>query len=301
MQKAISFSLCLGLLTACGDGNPFVFGVTETPIKPPVISDSGVPEKVQGNVGSVTFVAGAPTITVQITSLDQGTFDAVHNRNPALNVPGYQAYTYQDDPLDRMFVAIVAESRDAAIQAATVMDGGQFTKFFGGTGVTQIGTYGADTGLVSYAGTYAGLSNINAPGAELLPVPPGTDPAILPAQPTRVTGDVFINADFTDNTINGAITNRELTEYGTAIPDIFLIPGDIAADGTFEGSVEIGAQTGVGNYAGVFGGTGATSVGGGVLLDGDFIPGVENEQEYGIFVLAQCGTPGDAPICAGVN
>ncbi len=285
MRKAISYSLCLGLLTACGDGNPFTFGVTGVPIDPPTGGEVAIGLATDANVA---FFANAQTITVEFIPLDQGTFSATYDRKVNLDVPGYQAYSYQDDSLDRMFVAIVAESPDAAIQAATVMDGGQFTKFFGGAIVTQVGAYSADTGLVSYAGTYAGLSNINAPGAELLPVDPSIDPALLPAQPTRVTGDVFINTDFTDNTIDGAITNQELVEYGTAMPDVFLMPttGNInATNGSFEGTA-----TG-GSYEDQFGGAEATSVGGAVDLG----------QEYGIFVLAQCGPPGDAAICANVN
>ena len=61
------------------------------------------------------------------------------------------------------------------------------------------------------------------------------------------------------------------------------------------------AQSGIGSFAGVLGGTDATSMSGGIHLDGDFVPESDNEEEFGIFVLNQCGTAGEAAICAGVD
>ena len=166
-----------------------------------------------------------------------------------------------------------------------------------------------DTGLVSYAGTYAGLTNLAANGDELIAVPGGTDPAILPDQPAQVTGSVFINADFGDNAVNGAVFDRTFVNLdpnvsaqigGDQLDDVVLTSTGIEEDGTFFGVAENPALEGIGSYGGTFGGTEASGVAGIVALDGDFIPNIDEEAEYGVFVLNQCGQPGDAAICDAI-
>jgi len=254
LRKALCIT-ALVVLGACDGTNPFDNVDIADPIPDDPANTNGVPEAIANNLQSLTYNQAAGTLTVQITSLDSPDLIASYALNPTLNVPGYIAYSLQDDPLDRMFVALVAQSVDGEVIGGVVVDGGQFTRYFGGAYFERTGSYSAATangGLVSYAGTYAGITNISAPGTELLPVPAGTDPEILPGQPARVTGDVFINADFADNTINGAITNRVLTDFALVIPSVFLIPADIETDGSFGGTVENSAQEGLGTYAGVF-------------------------------------------------
>jgi hypothetical protein len=157
-----------------------------------------------------------------------------------------------------------------------------------------------DNGLVSYAGTYAGLLNVGTTNGTL-PVPPGTDPSLIPERASRVTGDIFLNADFTDNAVEGAITNRQSADLGTVFADVILVPTAIDGNGRFQGSAEApGGQPAIGSYAGLFGGTGATSVAGGTHLQ-YFDDRFTNEEERGVFVLTRCGLAGDAPICDGVN
>ena len=302
----------------CGDGQPFTFDTTEPTPPDPTDTDGIVPEAVAGNLNDVAWTpptAGNPdgTLFVEITSLDTTPIRGQYRRNENLDLPGYTAYSRQEDPLDRMFIGMVAQSADGGVMGALVMDGGQFTKYFGGTFFEQTDTYTAhdleqpDHGLVSYAGDYVGMLNLEAPRPnEALPIPLGVDPALWPEQATRVSGQIFLNADFADNTVNGAIYDRVAVDYAAPLPDIFLIPTDIAAAGTFGGDTVDGEQVDVGDYAGVFGGTGATSVAGGLFLNGDFIDtiggvGVTNENEYGIFVLNMCGQPGGAAICGVVN
>ena len=93
-----------------------------------------------------------------------------------------------------------------------------------------------------------------------------------------------------------------------ALPDLALIATDIATDGSFTGVIEYDGVVGnsIGEYAGIFGGPGAEGVAGGIRLtefDGPGNPlGLDGEEEYGVFVLDQCGTPAaTAPECAGVN
>ncbi len=266
-----------------------------------------IPAAVSGNLTQVTYVPGDDTITVTLDSLDTTPVSATYMRNPDLDVPGYEAYSVQEDPLDRMFVGLLARAPDGTSEGGVIADGGQFNRVFGGAFYRRVGTYSPyvptqpDQGLVSYAGTYAGLSNINAPRpGEILPVPDGIDGSIIPGQPARVTGEVFLNADFSDNTVNGAIYNhRELAELagGLPLPDVVLVVTDIASNGSFAGDAENPEEVVIGDYGGAFGGVGATSVAGAIRIE-NYLDSVDNEIEWGTFVLARCGTPGDAgPIC----
>jgi hypothetical protein len=85
------------------------------------------------------------------------------------------------------------------------------------------------------------------------------------------------------------------------MPNVTLVPADIAADGTFEGDVEEAiTQNAFGTYGGTFGGTQANAVAGGVHL-ARFSDSFENEEEYGAFALGRCGSTGDAAICDGLG
>lgn len=237
---------------------------------------------------------------VTIYALDGDTVSAVYARNATYDTPGYQAYTLQDDPLDRFFTALAATSSDGSSQAVVVMDGGQFNRFFGGASYAQIGEYTApESGLASYAGNYVGLLNISTRDGTL---PSGADADLLPQRSGRVTGDIFLNVDFADLALNGAITNRvDVDGIGVTLDTVVLVDANLAADGSFAGKAEDRELSGIGSFAGVLGGTDGASMSGGLHLDGDFIPDADLEQEFGIFVLQQCGTAGDAAICTGVD
>lgn len=295
----VALAACDGVGGGGGTGGP---GDPGTP--PPV---NGVPAAIAGDLDGAAYAAGAETLTVQIT-LDSGVVNAVYGRNSAYDIlntdgaPQYLAFTNQDDPLDRFGTGLAGQSADGAVQAVVVADGGQFTKFFGGATFSQTSTYTAPTtGLVSYAGTYAGLINVSTRDGTL--PAPGADLDLLPERSGRVRGDIFLNAGFADNSINGAIINRQDVDgLGFTLDTVFLIPGTIGADGTFGGDAQDREQNSVGSYAGIFGGNGATSVAGGIKLDGEFADGVTNEIEYGIFVLNRCGTSANEPaICGIVN
>lgn len=320
MKKLLGICVAGAVLAGCS-GNPF------TPIlspDAPVVGDqpatpvpnpsATIPASLAGNLEAATYDADTDTLILRLTSLDQGVLDATYVRTPALDRPGYQAYTFQDDPLDRHFTAMVARSGDTtnSVQAGVVADGGQFNTFFSGGFYERTDpTFAKPTsGLVSYAGGYVGQTNVNGPGDQLLPVDPGIDSAVRPAQSAQVFGTIFLNVDFTDNTINGAIFDRTLAlTTPQDLPDIALRVGNIAPDGTFYGeTVQYRGDTtrDVGDYGGIFGGSNASAVGGVVALtefDGPSNDlGFEAERETGVFVLSQCGQPGeDATLCANVN
>jgi hypothetical protein len=146
-----------------------------------------------------------------------------------------------------------------------------------------------------------GLSNQPATSGNIgLPVPPGTPGGLIPDQASRVTGNVFINADFADNAVNGLIYNRVNQDASQPTFDLVLIVSTIDATGRFLGDVENGATDNIGDYGGTFGGLNASGIAGGIHIE-DYLDNVENEEEFGIFVLTQCGLAGDAAICDGVR
>jgi len=326
-RTATALSL-IALLAACDNEQPFTFETAPEPGETPEPEDveedvelsgftdngttTAIPLDVANNLTQVTYSPGSDTFTVTGAPFDTTPIPGTFSPNTSLDIPGYAAYSVQEDPLDRMFVALVAESTDGAVEGGVAIDGGQFGRFFGGAFYRRNDPYTPyepsqpNGGLVSYTGDYAGLTNMNAPrsgSVDVLPLPPGIldDNAIAPAEPDRVVGTVFINADFADNQLNGGIINRRLLGRGTALGDLNLIIAPITDDGTFTGTVELAAdQTGVGTYAGAFGGTEATAIAGVINIE-NYLEAVENEEEYGAFVLMRCGLAGEGALCETVD
>lgn len=322
MIKNLLAASALAGLAACSGGD-FLFvpdgddgGGDSEPVE-----TGGIPESLAQNLKSITFNPGSgsvdPTLTVEITSLDTTPVKAVYERRPSLDLPGFQAFAVQEDALDRLFVALVGQSADDTTEAGVVADGGQFNKVFQGAYYKQNGAYSAPDatgddpgkGQVSYAGNYVGITNIGGTtGPELKPVPPGTDPSLIPHQALRVAGTGFVNANFADMTVNGAIYGRVLVDTGLGLESVILAPTAITDEGTFFGDTERPKTpdilaTDIGDYGGVFGGVGATSLSGILSLtqlydtDGERIPGAI---ESGVFVLDLCGGPSNAAICDAV-
>ncbi len=306
MYKSIFAGICLFAVAACGSG---VDQATDGGGGGGSDPTDTIPAVLKENLNSAVYNAAAGTLVLDMHALDAPQLNAVYNRTAILDIGPYQAYTLQDDPLDRHFTALVAQSGDPgqSVRAGVVADGGQFNKYYRGGFYERTGGFTPPpeiSGLVSYAGVYAGVTNVNAPGAQLLPVP-GPVSTDLPDQSARTRGEIFLNVDFTNNVVNGDITNRSLVDYGTALPTIVLVNGVIDTNGEFFGSTEYTDQNANGSFGGIFGGVNAGGVAGIVALDnfdgtGDPLA-MENEEEHGVFVLIQCGLPGDAPICDNVN
>lgn len=329
MKNIVVGLMAAALLGGCGSGsNPFERNADPdeevTPPDPDAVTPSTpvtVPAGLAGNVSSIAFDPATGTVSVVGLSLDEVPVTAIYRRRPGLDRPGYLAYTAQDDPLDRHFTAYVAQSNNSgAVRAGTVGSPGPRNRFFGGGFFERDGGYTPPqvtetTGLVSYAGNYIGVTNLGTTsGGDLLTVPAGTPDELLVSQSQTVTGQVFLNADFADNSVEGNIFGRNIAETGQELPSLVLVSSQINANGTFSGGVEYDlgdprsntdTTTGNGTFGGVFGGPNAEGVAGVVNLtefDGASNPlGLENELETGIFVLDQCGAAVSAPICAGVN
>jgi len=287
-------------------------------------TDANIPTKLAGDVGSFVFdpgdgTPGSASLVVTGLTLDDGVLNGTYGRNPAYDAPGYVAFTYQDDPLDRHVTALVQETANGAVRGGVIQTGGQFGTFLGGTYYERDGAFtppdlpnapNTDDGLVSYAGAYVGMINTTGDPADLLPVLVPVDSELLPTTTAVVEGTIFINVDFADMALNGLIYDRTVPFYGIDLPDLELWPTAIADDGTFFGEVVMGEDprdptfvpddTPIGNYGGIFGGPDASGVAGVLSLD-EFDDTIDDELEYGAFVLNQCGTAGEAAICDNVN
>lgn len=281
-------------MSACSGGNPFVED------EDPGATDPVVPDSIAGDMESFSYDPVSKTLTITGVTLDDTPFTAVYSRRPALDRPGYEAYSVQDGSLGRHTTAYVQEIDGT--RGAIAVSGGQFGHYFGGSSYGRDGSFDPpDTtvagGLVHYAGNYIGLLNVSGDGGDLLPVAPGTPSEVRPRQAAEVTGSIFITADFADMSVDGIVYDRLAVDAGTALADLELDPGVIADNGTFEGDVTQGSgATDVGDYGGIFGGTDASAVAGSLYVQ-DHVTGTANIDEYGLFVLGQCGTPGADPIC----
>lgn len=290
-----------------------------------------VPEALSVNMSSFSYDANNDSLQIAIQSLDStATGDAAlvtYNRTPSLDTGVYKAYSVQEDALDRIFVALAATSDDGSVSAVTAGDGGQFTKYFAGGLYARSGDYtpptvgnGAGQGQVSYAGDYAALTNIgvsrSSPTSIALPVAAGTDSSLIPTQPGRVEGKIFLNANFQDNSVTGSIYDRNLIDTSDGTPvsleTVYLVPSDIATDGTFVGDTARRDSSVTGTYGGIFGGTSASSVAGIVHLNASqvYLAGadpnsatgtsIDQAQEHGVFVLTQCGASNSSGVCSQV-
>ena len=285
----------LAALSACSGGNPFV---TDTDTD---ADNSSIPEAVAGSLEGISYDPASQTLTVRGIALDDTPVEAVYRRRPALDRGGYEAYTVQDSSLDRHTTPYVKDL--GGTRGAIVVTGGQFEHYFGGGVYGRSGAYSPPpatvngNGLVSYAGNYVGLLNGPGDGGDLLPVAPGTPPNILPRQAAEVTGRVLVNADFADNVVNGQVFDRVVVDDpGLALRDLALAPAEIdTTTGSFTGEITIDLLP-KGTYGGIFGGPDAAAVAG-ALFAKDHIDAVTNEEEYGVFVLQQCGTPGADALC----
>lgn len=336
MKHAAGSLLLCALLMACGSSgtNPFTpevdtgtggdtgNGNLDTTGGNTAEEIEEVRSAVVGDIGSLTFDPATQTLTVTGLTLDDTPLAATYRRRAALDRDGYLAFTAQDDPLDRHITAFVRQSDDGFARGAVASSGAVRNRIFGGAVFERSGTYSAPdvtatTGLVSYTGSYVAVTNLSTTtGTDLLAVNPGIDPDIAPGQALTVSGDVLLQADFADSRIEGNIYDRVLTQTGTTLPSVVLIATGISDSGTFEGTTieyEAGDFPGqavigldIGDYAGILAGENATSVAGGVSLTefdgpGNVILGLENETEYGVFVLDLCTAASADPTCNGLN
>jgi hypothetical protein len=348
MIRLLAILLLPLFLVACGGGsgsNPFAQDTT-TPSDPTPdpepdpdadpedepVAGTLVPASLARDIESVSYDPDAGTLTVNGLTLDDATDDGIeYRRRAALDIRNaggdvlFEAYTVQDDALDRHVTVFARESLNGGtVRAAVGHTGGPRNRVFRGAFFERDEDYDPASlpedvsdpqGNVRYAGDYVGLTNVTGSGEDLdTNVPIGTDPALVPTQAAEVTGVAVMVADFADGAIEGNILDRELADTGTALPSIVLVQTGIGADGTFIGNPEYEArdfpgddvsERSIGRYGGLVGGTEAGSIAGALRLNefdgpGDNL-GLDGEEELGIFVLDRCGHDVDDPICASVT
>jgi hypothetical protein len=312
-MRFIGPALLVLALAACG-GNPLNNG------GPGSGSSSGggttttggvtVPAALAKDLASASYDATADTLTVKMSSLDAGAVNAVYTRNAALDVPGFKAYSSQQSPLDRLFIALAATTADGAVTATVAGDGGQNNTYFSGTSFGRSGVASAlpTSGEAKFAGSYAGLTNIAAPGNNLLAAPVGTDPSLLPSEAERTQGDGFLIVNFADNAVNGTIYNRQFADGSGTLDSLALTPGTLDSNGQFTGTVEFSGRHDLGqqgNYGGALGGTGLTGAAGSVVMNSVYPSDNANfnsaQREVGVFVLSSCALAGAPAVCAAAQ
>lgn len=311
-MRAVLVMTAMLALAAC-HGNPLQNGTSEPVTAPPPTDTStpsatgavSVPAALANNMVSAVYDPGTDTVKVTMAELDAPNIAGTYTRNAALDVPGFKAYSSQQSPLDRMFIALTATSADGSVSATVAGDGGQFNKYY--SGLTYDRTVGGvlpTSGEAKFHGSYAGITNMKAAGAELLAVPAGTDPSLLPREALRTQGEVFLIANFADMAVNGSIYNRQLVGVG-GLTSLALTPGAIDSNGQFTGKVQytnridLGDQ---GDYGGVIGGATQSSVAGGIRMNSVYPsddPSYDsNQRETGVFVLTNCSLTPSTPVCA---
>ena len=355
MKRTVALLSAAIFLAAC-DGNPFGAEEPGGGDGTGVVTPGGltIPTELSGDLAQgsdVRYVKGATSADdrLEVKIMFAGNPQTVQwTRQPAYDVTdadgrrSYSAFVRQDDALDRAFVGFANESPDGSVRAAVAADGGQFNKLVSGAVYDRTGGFQRPTdsasGVVSYAGTYAGVNNLPIVPA-LFPSPitlvdgSNAAPVSLPFQGARVVGKVLINADFNENKIEGAVYERrspDLVSTGTGqavrFENIILVRSDIAANGTWAGAVERDLRSpnvqprGVGEHGGVIGGTQAQNVAGIVSIKPDGLFWGEDIQdaegnviaeqgtlvdpsavERGIFVIGRCDGSSAAPECSVVN
>ncbi|EPX79648.1 hypothetical protein [Salipiger mucosus] len=298
--------------------------------------EEGVPDDLAESLASFRLSEDKSTMSVSVVSVDTTPLEATYQRNTALDVRNdageiaYLAYSVQEDPLDRFFMALGNRSADGSVEATAVASGGQFGTVYHGSGYSRDGAYtpptvgdGPGEGQVSYAGRYVsmlsltGRDDTTADGDPviILPVADGTPLAITPSQPAVIEGVIFLNANFAEATVEGIIFDRvaenpspnpnlldddpsnddQIPEGYNAtrsFEDVDLYVSDIDENGEFLGEGSVNDQN-VGSYGGIFGGEDAGHVAGVTNFN------IENNsiEEIGAFVLTQCGLDGDDAVC----
>ena len=323
-MSAFRTSVMACLLVAACDGNPLTGG---TGGGTGGTTGGTTPKEVARDMNAFSYNAGVLKIDMQGVS-SSGKL-ATFTRAAGMDVPstngnpGYEAYIYQDTALTRSYLAYVATNERGNLVAVTGSDGGQFNEHNAGgqfvqlTAFTRPATADApESGLFSYAGSYVGTFTPGeyADGSDPRP------PELRPAEPWIVKGTIQVNGDFAHSAVEGGITERQLFDQaGNQVTSMVIDDGDptttdqvidttalqalvlretaIADNGTFLGNVEyFGAPDGdQGDYAGAFGGSGATDVAG--VLWVHPIGGNPGIWEHGVFNLPRCDMAGSSPLC----
>ncbi len=299
--KLMAIPMVLGACEADPGGVNTDFGQTANP----------APAEVAGNLAAVNYDPDAQELILTVDAIHGGERNVSYTRTPALDTAGYEGYMMQKTPADRHYTALFKESNGGELIAGVVADGGNNNRYFGGgffarqgAGIYSAYDHPTDEGEAQYYGRYAAVTNVDGNGDQLLDASGIPADLTAPGQADRIRGIILLNADFANGQVDAEISNRFMVDDVAALgqlPNIVLVATEIDENGEFAGSTELLGEPGSpnGSYAGIFGGADATAVGG-VTYITDFTPDLENEEEYGVFVLTRCGAANDDPLCPGL-
>ncbi len=208
------------------------------------------------------------TIIIEDIPFDDDVYSGVYARTPALDRGAYQAYT-STNGFDT-YVAYYDTSSTGTVSVGVVnsneyADHGYSGAMFQRTGTTNLPS---TTQKAYYNGNYIGLRTSAVAGAM-----------------DTITGTALMEADFSDSTMRGRITNRVMTtsETGAAVGGDIVIRNTAIdrTNGSFAGTVVQGVNEGT--HQGVFGGTDATEMAGSLVL----IDGPAKTREVGVYIAEQ--------------
>lgn len=295
MRKAISFSLLLGLLAACGDGNPFF----------PVAADETAGADPTAGTSSVYGTGLNAALTMNALDYDdQGTADPSDDLLIVNNLPfdntdisggGYTragtvgAFDLYESPSsggvgDRKYFAVF--QRTAYAQAAAVGTDDYIGFGFGGATAQQIGATGtpaARPAFYTFTGDYASVVVVrpDAGGGAL----------------GYVTGDAELYVDILDfdtGSVEGIINNRQMfDETGALLGPLagYIALGTAAIDFNNDLTVTSTAEAvgpadtgGTGQWSSVFAGPNGEQIAGIVVIEGSMPVTADPVRETGVFI-----------------
>lgn len=265
--------LCAGL-AACGGTDAGGGGTTATPT-PGTVTGLGAAKVLNEDFQAtrIEYDAAADEMIIESIPFDDEVFEGRYTRTPSLDRGAYRAYA-STRGIDQ-YVAYFDESASGAVSAAIVQGGNYLGHGYRGAMYQRNGsvTMPATTQRAFYNGDYIGSRSNETEGGF-----------------HTVTGDADMEVDFSDNTVRGSISNRQVvysSNAGSAVPTISSTVqfGDSTLDrtnGTFSGNLSQTADTS-GTYEGMLAdGTGNASEIVGTTLIEEF-----GGQENGVFIAVQ--------------
>ena len=206
----------------------------------------------RGDVLAVSMNDDETVLSITGLPFDESPVTATYTRAAGLDVStgsglDFKAYVNNDSDRINDYIALYQTSPDGSVTVGVVGIEGYNLGYKGEFYRLNSEADLPSTGLVVYTGTYAGLMDFNGDGSLY-----------------RTSGDMEIDADYTDNVIKGFVSNRVIIELAEALPTLILNDTPLV-DGTFSGvavSYDGGEVLESGSYLGLIGGTNAETVGG---------------------------------------
>ncbi len=225
-----------------------------------------------GDMASASYDSASDTLTITGIPFDNGVAGATYIRDAAQDVNGYKAYVNTNGARDYVALWGVSNAGTGSVSAGVVATGDYHDHGYNGATYGRDGTTAIPTsGIATYTARYAGLL---------------TTEAALGVEQT--SGDITIDIDFTDASVEGIMTNHVNETTTTAMDDVELATGSLV-DGSFSGvtysvtptaPVTPSHPTPNGIYEGIVGGSTGGEIAGIIIIGS----GTTATRETGAFV-----------------